>query len=78
MTIEHKTRDKHQNIDSLSNKTEFYERLEEKQANQAEFKDGFSFIDKDTYDKLPLTRWLDKSGLPISGHPEILAKELPS
>ena len=44
---------------------------EEKQANQAEVKDGFSFLDKDTYDKLPLTRWLDKSGHPITGHPEL-------
>ena len=49
-------------------KTEFYERLEEKQANQSEIKDGFSFLDKETYDKLPLTRWLDKSGHPLPGH----------
>ena len=71
MIIEHRTRDKHQNADSLSKKTEFYERLEEKQANQAEIKNGFSFLDKETYDKLPLTRWLDKSGHPIPGHPEL-------
>ena len=64
MIIEHRTRDKHQNADNLKKKTEFYERLEEKQANQAEIKDGFSFLDKETYDKLPLTRWLDKSGHP--------------
>ena len=56
MIIEHRTRDKHQDADSLSKKTEFYERLEEKQANQAEIKDGFSFLDKETYDKLPLIR----------------------
>ena len=62
MIIEHRTLDKHQNADSLKKKTEFYERLEEKQANQSEIKDGFSFLDKETYDKLPLTRWLDKSG----------------
>ena len=42
-----------------------------KQANQAEIKDGFSFLDKETYDKLPLTRWLDKSGHPIPGHLEL-------
>ena len=71
MIIEHHTRDKHQNADSLSKKTEFYERLEEKQANKAEIKDGFSFLDKETYDKLSLTRWLDKSGHPIPGHPEL-------
>ena len=69
--IEHRTRDKHQNADSLSKKTEFYERLEEKQANQAEIKDGFSFLDKETYDKLPLSKWLDKSGHPIPGHPDL-------
>ena len=57
MIIEHHhTRDKHQNADSLSKMTEVYERLDEKQANQAENKDGFSFLDKEIYDKLPLTR----------------------
>ena len=48
MIIEHRTRDKHQNADSLSKKTEFYERLEEKQANQSEIRDGFYFLDKET------------------------------
>ena len=43
MIIEHRTRDKHQNADSLSKKTEFYEQLEEKQANQAEIKDGYGY-----------------------------------
>ena len=71
MIIEHRMRDKHQNADSLSKKTEFYERLEQKQANQAEIKDGFSFLDKETYEALPLRRWLDKSGYPIPGHPEL-------
>ena len=52
-------------------KAEFYERLEEKQASQAEIKDGFSFLDKDTYDELPPIRWLDKSGHPIPGHLEL-------
>ena len=66
MIIERRTRDKHQNADSLSKKTKFYERPEEKQANQAEIKDGFSFLDK-----LPLTKWPDKSGHPIPGHPEL-------
>ena len=28
-------------------------------------------MDKETYEALPLTRWLDKSGHPISGHPEL-------
>ena len=71
MIIEHRMRDKHQNADSLSKKTEFYERLEQKQANQAEIKEGFSFLDKETYEALSLTRWLDKSGHPIPGHPEL-------
>ena len=61
---------KHQNL-NLSKKTEFYERLEQKQAKQAEIKEGFSFLDKETYQALPLTRWLDKSGHPILGHPEL-------
>ena len=46
-------RDKYQNADRISKKTEFYERLEQKQANQAEIKEGFSFLDKETYEALP-------------------------
>ena len=71
LIIEHRMRDKHQNADSLSKKTEFYERLEQKQANQAKIKEGFSFLDKETYKALPLTRWLDKSGHPIPGQPQL-------
>ena len=56
MIIEHRERDKHQNADSLSRKTEFYEQLEEKQANQAKIMGSFLFLDKETYDKLPLTK----------------------
>ena len=76
MIIEHRTRDKHQNADSLSKKTEFYERQEQREADRPEIKDGFSFMDKETYDSLPLTRWLDKSGKPIEDHRE-LPKEPP-
>ena len=68
MIIEPRTRDKHQNADSLSKKTEFYERQEQREADRPEIKDGFSFMDKETYDSLPLTRWLDKSGKPIEDH----------
>ena len=28
-------------------------------------------MDKETYDSLPLTRWLDKSGKPIEDPPEL-------
>ena len=48
--------------------------LKEKQVNQAEIKDSFSFLDKDSYDKLPLSRWLGKSGHPIPGHAELPAE----
>ena len=61
MIIEHRTRDKHQNADSLRKKTEFYERQEQREEDEPEIKDGFSFMDKETYDSLPLTRWVDKS-----------------
>ena len=71
MIIGHRMRHKHQNADKLSKKTEFYERLEQKQANQAEMKEGFSFLDKETYEALPLTRWLDKSRYSIPEHPEL-------
>ena len=63
MIIEHRMRDKHQ-------KTEFYERLEQKQDSQAEIMEWFSFLNQRTFEALPLTRWLDKSGHPIPGHPE--------
>ena len=46
MIIEHRTKDKHQNADSLSKKTEFYERQEQKEADRPDIKDGFSFMDK--------------------------------
>ena len=75
MIIEHRKRDKHQNADRLSKKTEFYERQEQREADRPEIKDGFSFMDKETYDSLPLTRWLDKSGKSIEDHSE-LPKEL--
>ena len=76
LIIEYRTRDKHQNADNLSKKTEFYERQEQREADRPEIKDGFSFMNKETYDSLPLTRWLDKSGKPIEDHPE-LPKEPP-
>ena len=62
MIIEHRTRVKHQSSDSLSKKTESYERQEQREADRPEIKDGFSFMDQETYDSLPLTRWLDKEG----------------
>ena len=34
-------------------------------------KEGFLFLDKETYEALPLRRWLDKSGHPIPGHLEL-------
>ena len=68
-------RDKHQKADNLSKNTEFYETIEEKQANQAEIKEGFSFLEQETYEALPLTRWLDKSGHPIPGHPGLPVEE---
>ena len=74
--IEHRTRYKHQNANSLSKKTELYERQEQREADRPEIKDGFSFMDKETYDSLPFTRSLDKSGKPIEDHPE-LSKEPP-
>ena len=66
MIKEHRTRDRQQNADSFSKKREFSERLEEKQANQAEIKDVFSFLDKETYDELtnPGTPYQDIPNFP--------------
>ena len=60
MIIKHRPRDKDQNADISSKKTDIYERQEHREADMPEIKDGFSFIDKETYDNLPLSRWLDK------------------
>ena len=54
--IEHRLRDKRQNTESLRKKIEFYEGLEQKQANQVEIQEGFSFLDKETNEALTLTR----------------------
>ena len=62
MIIEHRTRYKHQNAESLSKKTEFYEMQEQRKADGPETIDVFSFMDKEAYNSLPLTRWLKKSG----------------
>ena len=69
--IEHRTRDKQQYTSSLIEKTEFYERQEQREADRAEIKDGFSFMDRGTYDSLPLTTWLGESGKLIEDHPEL-------
>ena len=74
MVIEHRTRDKHPTADGLSKKTEFYERQEQKEGDRPEIKDGFSFMDKVTYDSLPLTRWLDNSEKPVEDYPELPAE----
>ena len=39
--------------------------------DRPEINDGFSFMDNETYDSLPLTRWLDRSGKAIEDHPEL-------
>ena len=74
MIIEHRTREKHQNTDSLSKKMDFYERQEQREADRSEIKVGLSFMDKETHDSLPLTRRLDKSGKPLEDHPELPAE----
>ena len=55
----------------MSKKTEFYERQEQREADRQEIEDGFSFMDKETYDSLPLTKGLEKSSKPIEDHPEL-------
>ena len=74
MIIELRTRNNYQNADSFSKKTEFYERQEQREADRPEIKDGFSFLDKETYDSFSLTRWIDKSGKPVGDHPELPAE----
>ena len=42
---------------------------------QSLMKEGFSFLDKDTYEALPMTRFLNKSGRPIPGQPDLPVEE---
>ena len=56
MTIEHRMLVRHHEANSFSEKTKFYERLEHKQANQAEINEGLSFLEKHIYEALPLMR----------------------
>ena len=53
MIIDYRMRNKHQKADSLSKKTEFYERLEQKQANQAEIKEDSHFWTKKLMKRFP-------------------------
>ena len=71
---EHRTREKHQNADNLSKETEFNDRQEQKEADNPEINDNFLFLNKENYDSLPFTRWLDKSRKQIEDHPEIPAE----
>ena len=69
--FEQRMRDKHQNADSLSRKTEFYEKSEQKQAKQSKINEGFSFLDKETYELLTLMIWLDRSRHLTPAHLEL-------
>ena len=66
--------DKHQNADSLSKKFEFYDFMNDWHRSKP-INEGFSFSNKETYEALPLTRSLDKSGNPNPGHPELPMEE---
>ena len=45
--------------------------MEQKQGNQAEIKEEFSFLDNETFEALPLTRSMYKSRQPKAGIPEL-------
>ena len=71
MIIDLRTKNNYQNADNFSKETEFYERQEQSEADKVKIKDGFSFMDKETYDNLPFTRWPEKTGQPIEDYPEL-------
>ena len=50
MKIVHRPREKHTNSDSLRKKSELYRLREERQSCQVEVREGFSFLDQETYD----------------------------
>ena len=70
MKIVHIPRERHTNADGLSKKSEFYRLREERRSCQGEVREGLSFLDQETYDALPLVRWIDKTGNAIPDHPE--------
>ena len=70
MKIVHRPREKHTNADGLSKKSEVYRLHEERQSCQGEVREGFLFLDQETYDGLPLVIWIDKIGNAIPNHPE--------
>ena len=70
MKIVHRPREKHTNADGLSKKSEFYRLREERRSCQGEVRKGLSFLDQETYEGLPLVRWIDKTGNAIPNHPE--------
>ena len=59
----------------MRKKTEFNERQEQREVDRPETKNGFSFMDKETYDNLPLRRSLDKPRKPIVDHPGLPAED---
>ena len=73
--VEHRKREKHQNVDSLSKKTEFYTMREEKDASLPHEMENFKFLaDPDLYQRLPpLEEKMDISELgevpPHTKHP---------
>ena len=62
MITEHKLRDEQRNSNNLSKIAEFYQRLEQKQANQAEIKEEFPFLNKKTYKALRvIDKWVSQA-----------------
>ena len=76
MKIVYRPREKHTNADDLGKKSEFYCLREERRSSQGEVREGFSFLDQETYDGLPLVRWIDKTGNAIPDHPETLTMKV--
>ena len=71
MIIEQRMQDKHQNADNLSKRqSSMKDWNRSKPIRQKSRKDSRFWVEK-TYEALPSTRWLDKSGHPIPGNPEL-------
>ena len=70
MEIQHRDRNRHQNADGLSKKTQFYEVREARLEEQPKVRTGFPFLTKKQFAELPLITDVDIHGRTIPRPPE--------
>ena len=69
--IQHRDRNKDQNANGLSKKTEFYIAREKMISEMPKHRAGFPFLSQEQFEALPLTNWVDTNGRVILNHPDL-------